>query len=316
MQFQHFHLLRPYWLIALFVGLYQINAFSKRDDATLMWRAIMSKEMIEHLSVNGNANNWLSPKKLSQCCIVLIGIVLSGPTWQQQPSPLTEDNSVLVIALDVSESMLQSDIQPSRLLRAKQKINELLELRGDSNTALIAYSGSAHTVMPTTKDKEMIKHFLDALTPNLMPVQGKLPQKVLPLAQALLATTAVPGTLLVIEDGATTETVTQFADFFAVQPHQLIVWGIGKKPGEIAADTNIIPMQSAQLNDLATNSGGRLVELSIDQQDVTRVNRYIENNLVIVDDAGRPWLDAGYPIVFVLAPMFLFWFRRGWTLQW
>ena len=53
--------------------------------------------------------------------------------------------------------------QPSRLLRAKQKILELMAIRGDVNTALIAYSGTAHTVMPITNDSEMIRHFLAAL---------------------------------------------------------------------------------------------------------------------------------------------------------
>ncbi|WNC66881.1 VWA domain-containing protein [Thalassotalea nanhaiensis] len=316
MQFQHFHFLRPFWLLALIVGYWLINAFTKRSDTLATWRPIMSKEIIDHLNVEGNTNHWLSPRRLGQYCLFLLCLILSGPTWQQQPSPLTEDNSALVIALDVSNTMQQSDVQPTRLARAKHKIIELLKLRGDSNTALIAYSGSAHTVMPITKDTEMISHFLDALDSNLMPMQGKLPEKVIPITQSMLSPTKVPGSLLLIGDGATAETVAKFSEFFNVQPHQLVVWAIGNTEQTLDSDKNIIPMQLAQLENLADESGGRIVELTFDNHDVEQVNRFIENNLVIVEDAGRPWLDAGYPLVFILALMFLFWFRRGWTLQW
>ena len=56
--------------------------------------------------------------------------------------------------------------------------------------------------------------------------------------------------------------------------------------------------------------------MSNDDSDVKRVNTYIKHNLVIVDDNSRPWHDSGYPMIFVVAGIFLFWLRKGWTLQW
>jgi Ca-activated chloride channel family protein len=317
---QHFHFLRPYWLLAFIVIYYIIRAFSLRDDSLAQWRNLMSDEVLSHLTVGGNNNNWLSPQKMSLIIAVPLCIVLMGPTWQQQPSPFSENNAPLIIALDVSKTMEQGDVQPSRLLRAKQKVIELLELRGDSKTALIAFSGSAHIVMPITNDREMIRHFLDALSENIMPVSGKLPETILPLADSLLATSTVPGTLLLIGDGATSNTVNAFKDFFATKSAQLIIWGFGKSAhyddsvGDSASDT--IPMQLEQLKALSDESNGRLVLMSNDNNDVTRVDNYIKHNLVIVDDNARPWHDSGYPFVFIVAFIFLFWFRKGWTLQW
>ena len=320
---QHFHFLRPYWLLAFVVIYYIIRAFSLRDDSLSQWRSLMSKQVLSHLTVSGNNNHWLSPQKMSLILAVPLCIVLMGPTWQQQPSPFSENNAPLVIALDVSKTMEQGDIQPSRLLRAKQKIIELLELRGDSKTALIAVAGSAHVVMPITNDREMIRHFLDALSEKIMPLAGKLPETILPLANDLLTSSTVPGTVLLIGDGATNNTVTAFQKFFATQSAQLIVWGIGQDPtAEVNTDTqnkvisDIIPMQLEQLKALSSESDGRLVLMSNDNSDVKRVNNYIKHNLVIVDDNSRPWHDSGYPLVFVVAFIFLFWFRKGWTLQW
>lgn len=317
---QHFHFLRPYWLIAFIIIIYIVRAFSLRDDSLAQWRPLMSAQVLSHLTVSGNNNNWLSPQKMSLILAIPLCIVLMGPTWQQQSSPFSENNSPLIIALDVSKTMEQADVQPSRLLRAKQKIIELLELRGDSKTALIAFAGSAHVVMPITNDREMIRHFLDALSEKIMPIPGKLPESIIPLVDNLLTSSPIPGTVLIIGDGATSNTVNAFKSFFDKQAAQLLVWGIGKSTeSEEKSDdltTTIIPLQLEQLKALTNESNGRLILMSNDNSDVSRVNNYIKHNLVIVDDNSRPWHDSGYPMLFVVAVIFLFWFRKGWTLQW
>ncbi len=319
---QHFHFMRPYWLLVFLMIFYIIRAFSLRDDRLAQWRSLMSEQVLSSLTVSGNNTNWLSPQKMSLILAVPLCIVLMGPTWQQQDSPFSENNAPLIIALDVSQTMEQSDVQPSRLLRAKQKIIELLELRGDSKTALIAFAGSAHVVMPITNDREMIRHFLDALDAKVMPVSGKLPESIIPLLDNLLSTTNVPGTVLLVGDGATSNTVSAFKSYFETKAAQLIIWGIGKSDN--LADENeseeitsyVIPLQLEQLKALSKNSNGRLILMSHDNSDVKRVNNYIKHNLVIVDDNSRPWHDSGYPLLFVVAGIFLFWFRKGWTLQW
>ncbi|MBU2870910.1 VWA domain-containing protein [Colwellia sp. E2M01] len=344
---QHFHFLRPYWLLIFVVIIYILRAFSMRDDSLAQWRDLMSTQILNNLTVSGNNNKWLSPKKMSLILSVPLCIALMGPTWKQQPSPFSENNAPLIIALDVSKTMEQGDVQPSRLLRAKQKIIELLELRGDSKTALIAFSGSAHVVMPITNDREMIRHFLDALSDKIMPLSGKLPETILPLAEKLLAKSEVPGTVLLVTDGATNNTVKAFEQFFDTHSAQLLVWAIGLEAAQLSdssntqnddtqsdsaqnSDTNgysdnqsaytnsnnIIPLQLEPLKTLASKSGGHLQLMSNDDGDVKRVNNYIKNNIVIVDDNSRPWHDSGYPMVFVIAAIFLFWFRKGWTLQW
>lgn len=318
LQFQHFHFLRPYWLLMIIPSIWIIKSFKFNDDNLAIWRTKMSKPMLNALTVKGNSNHVFSPKNMSSVLVLLLTIVLSGPTWYQQPSPFSEDKSALIIALDVSESMLSTDVEPNRLLRAKQKILQLLEIRGDANTALIAYSGSAHIVMPITNDREMISHFLDVLQPQLMPKTGKSAEQILPLSNTLLRSTGAPGTILLLTDGSNSQTSNEFQSFFAKQDHQLIIWAIGRSNSneELQPISNVIPLQIEQLNTLKQQTNGRLVPLSIDNYDVVNIHKYINNNLVVVDDQSRPWHDSSYPLVFFIALIYLLWFRKGWTLQW
>ena len=98
---------------------------------------------------------------------------MAGPSWERRSSPFTEDEAALVIALDVSGSMDQEDVQPSRLERAKQKIHDLLKSRGGARTGLIVFAGTAHTVIPLSNDPEIIRNFLDAIETAIMPRPGK-----------------------------------------------------------------------------------------------------------------------------------------------
>ena len=136
---------------------------------------------------------------------MLLLIVLMGPSWRQQPSPLSQDEAALVVLLDVSNSMEQRDIQPSRLRRAKQKIGELLAMRTDKPAALIVFAGSAHTVLSLTADREIINQYLAAIKPGIMPRQGKFPEYALPEVDAVLRESTAPASVVLFTDGPAAE---------------------------------------------------------------------------------------------------------------
>ncbi len=316
---EYFHFLRPKWFLVLIVFIWILVTFHKRSDLTARWKTVMSPNVLKALTIEGTAGRWFSPLRVSFVITVLVCLALMGPSWKQVDSPFNEDKTLLVIAVDVSDTMNQKDIQPSRLTRAKSKVLELLEMRGSSNTALIAYAGSAHTVMPITNDNELVRHFLDALKPEIMPVSGKRPELVVEKYRELLADKALISTLLLMGDGATESTAEAFAAAFSDSAQQnVIVWGIGTDGSEPdnAQLAEIVPLQKALLTSVADQAGGAYVQVTPDNNDVQKVNRRIEHNFTIVDDGSRPWLDSGYGLTFFIAALYLLWFRRGWTLQW
>lgn len=93
-----------------------------------------------------------------------IWLALMRPqTPDATPQVNQEQGRDVVIALDISRSMLAQDLQPSRLACAKKKIMELVDTLGTDRVGLIVFSGAALVQCPLTKDFEAFKLFLDAL---------------------------------------------------------------------------------------------------------------------------------------------------------
>jgi len=78
----------------------------------------------------------------------------------------------LIIALDVSNSMMAEDIQPNRLERAKRAISQLVDKLSDDKIGLIVFAGEAYTQLPITADYVSAKLFLNSVGPNIVPTQG------------------------------------------------------------------------------------------------------------------------------------------------
>lgn len=78
----------------------------------------------------------------------------------------------LMIALDVSNSMMAEDIQPNRLERAKRAIAQLVDKLADDKIGLIVFAGDAYVQLPITADYVSAKLFLNSISPNIVPTQG------------------------------------------------------------------------------------------------------------------------------------------------
>jgi len=99
-------------------------------------------------------------------------LALTRPQWGYQWEDYKQEGVDIIIALDVSRSMLAEDIKPNRLERAKRKISDLLYmLRGD-RIGLIAFAGTSFVQCPLTLDYSAARIFLNAIDTDLIPVQG------------------------------------------------------------------------------------------------------------------------------------------------
>lgn len=315
-----FHFLRPEWLLlALPVGLILLLE-SRSNDQLRQWRPVIAPHLLNEMVIRGENRRGLSPRLASRGIALLMILAMAGPSWQRGDSPFAQDGAALVIAVDLSASMAGRDVQPDRLQRARDKILQLVNMRGDAATALIAYAGTAHTVLPLSKDSGVLLYYLDALAVGMLPREGKSPGSVLPVARSLLADSEGSATLLLVSDGAGNEAPAAFASLTEETSIQLLVWGIGKTQADIDRDaqrglsTDAQALQEDQLKAIASAGGGHYRRLSPDDQDVREFSRRIERHYNAIGDSSRPWVDSGYYLVFPIMALFLLWFRRGWVL--
>jgi Ca-activated chloride channel family protein len=98
--------------------------------------------------------------------------MLSRPQFGSKIEDVKKQGIEVIIALDVSNSMLSEDIQPNRLTRAKQAISRLVDNLDNDKIGLIVFAGDAYTQIPVTTDYVSAKMFLSTISPDMVPKQG------------------------------------------------------------------------------------------------------------------------------------------------
>ncbi|HHY0521389.1 TPA: vWA domain-containing protein [Vibrio parahaemolyticus] len=307
--FTQFHFIRPLWLMAL-IPMFFLVWLRWREESKPSWKDILPEHLRNALTIGERGWRKQLPLKLLMLIVLLAIVICAGPTWQRESSPFGEDKASLLVVLDNSDSMLQKDLPPSRLERSKQKIRDLLAARKGGKTGLVVFAGSAHVAMPVTQDSKVFDPFLAAITPEIMPVQGKLAEKALPLIDQQLQ--GQPGsTVLLVSDGVNPATIKQYQAYFEGKPYQLLILAAG--------NTDIVsnnPMDLDSLQKLASQTNGRLVEVTVDNSDIEQLNRYVERNMQLNGESSMPWKDMGYQLLFPIALIMMLWFRKGWLVQW
>ncbi|MGF1736569.1 VWA domain-containing protein [Photobacterium satsumensis] len=304
-----FHFIRPLWLLA-FVPMGLLFWLRWRKANQPGWKDILPDHLRKVLTIGEKGWSRQLPLKLLMMIITIAILVCAGPTWQRQASPFGEDKASMLVLFDSSESMLEQDLPPSRLERAKQKVRDLLVLRQGGSTGLVVFAGSAHVAMPMTQDTKVFEPILAAISPEIMPVEGKFAEQAFPLIDQLLQ--GKPGsTVLLVSDGVNPNTLAAFKEYFSGQPYQLMILGAGNR--NVVSDA---PADFGSLRQLASEVGGRFIEITVDNSDVEQLNRSVERNMQLNGESAMPWQDMGYQLLLPIALVMLLWFRKGWLVQW
>jgi len=329
-QFANFHFIRPQWLLMLVPILLIYLLLRRKQSAVKQWEKVISPHLLKHLIIGTERIKRLRPVNLLIPVFILAALAISGPTWIQEPLPFTEDEAPLIIALDLSLEMNAVDVQPSRLERAKQKVRDLLTERSGARTALLAYSGSAHMILPLTDDSQITEMYLASLTPDIMPEQGKNTAEALALAEEMLSQELTPGTVLFFTNAIDEEHIPAFVDHSQESQNAVMVLGMGTtQGGPIPTGRNMVltdpegnriisTLDREGLEALSQEAGVYVTSVTVDDSDVRRLNGRVKRHMteVLSEDENVQWKDFGYFLLFPVALLSLFWFRRGWTIQW
>lgn len=143
----------------------------------LVWRRRSIKKMGDAQLVKSQLKTYSSAKSIIRFCLVLLAfavgcIALANPRKPDESSAEARKGIDLVIALDVSNSMLATDLAPDRLSRAKQFISRLIDNLKDDRIGLVEFAGNAYLQMPLTFDQSAAKLYVATASPGAIPAQG------------------------------------------------------------------------------------------------------------------------------------------------
>lgn len=170
--------------------------------------------------------------------LVAIGfgiVVLARPQFGTKVEKLDKKGIELVIAIDVSNSMLAEDIKPNRLAKAKQILTRIIDERRDDKVAIVVFAGEAFIQLPLTPDNQSAKLFLETIDPSLVPVQGTVIGSAIDISMSCFSNeTDIDRAIVLITDGEGHEgNAEQAAERAAEKGVHVNVVGVGTAEGTV-----------------------------------------------------------------------------------
>lgn len=308
------HLLRPAWLWALLALPLLAWNWQRRRRRDQVWRNAVDPRLLPHL-LDGKATRHGVASLAVQCIAWVLAVVaLAGPSWRTGEQALqSAGGTPLVLALDLSQATLAGDLPPSRLLQARARITTLLGRRSGQPTALVAYADDAFTVAPVSEDTANIALFVDALAPDIMPVDGSRASRAIDHAVRLLARgEQARGDILLLASDVDGDADAAAARALAAG-HRVSVLGMGSAAGASyrRADGSIAQarLDAGALQRLAAAGGGRYIDWNGDALAALSAARAASGDAIA--SGTQTWRDEGYWLLLPLMLLALFAFRRG-----
>jgi Ca-activated chloride channel family protein len=164
--------------------------------------------------------------------------------------------------------------------------------------------------MPMTQDNQVFLPFLNAITPEVIPVQGKSVQSAIPELQSQLKNFP-SASILIVSDGVSQEGIKLYQDAFQDTNQLVMVLAVGNQAIHSSSATDW-----DSLKQLASATDGRYYSLTTDDSDINSIASDVERHMQISGESAMPWRDMGYYLVFPVMLLALLWFRKGWLVQW
>lgn len=234
-------------------------------------------------------------------------IALAGPAWKKVSLPVYRDVSSMMVVLDLSSAMLEVDIKPDRLARAKYKMRDLIHASQNTQMGLVVFTDEAFTVSPLSQDANTLNALLDELTPGIMPVSGSDSGQGLTEGHRLLKQAAVnhENILLITASNPTANS-----------------WNAAKAIAEEGGQVNVLAMLAnnannqtilSNLQQLAKTGNGSFYLFTTDASDVQGIIKSQGSaqhlNAENTQQAYQ-WQDAGPWFCLLLIPIALFVLRE------
>ena len=329
-----FHFLYPLWFLLLPVLAGFVWWLKQIHSDTVQWNDFIDEKLHPYILSTGSGKK----NKTFMISVALTGLIaifaLAGPSWDKRSVPAFQAQQGLVVAMDLSTSMIIDDITPSRLVRSRFKLIDLLKLRNEGQTGLVVFAGAAFAVSPLTDDTNNIIEQVKHLGPGIMPSQGSRIDLAIDEAVKLLKQSDFKkGNILLITDGLSDlEETLDRAKKAKKEGYKISILAVGTTKGgtiplaggQVYTKSDgspiIASLDQEQLQQVAKAGGGYYKLSELTDNDVHYFNQQFspkkgdQFNPDIADKKDREveyWNNAGIYLSLLLIPLVLLLFRRG-----
>ncbi len=197
-RFAHPGLLYLLIVIPLLIVFFVMMARKKKKAIAEFGNPELLEPLMPLLSFRREA--WKFVMLMLALVFVIIGV--AGPQFGSKLQQVKKKGVELMIALDVSNSMMAQDIKPSRLEKAKMAIARMVEKLSNDKVGLIVFAGDAYVQLPITTDYSSAKLFLSNISTDVVPIQGTAIGSAIDLAaKSFTPETETSKAIIVITDG-------------------------------------------------------------------------------------------------------------------
>lgn len=234
------------------------------------WKKKAAKKIGDPLLVKQLTKGFSSKKFNSKLVLFIIGFTLCGFAIAGLVEPdgtqkINRRGIDIMIALDVSKSMLAQDIQPSRLERAKQVISKIIDNAPDDKIGLVVFAGRAYLQMPMTVDHEAAKMYLSTASPDDVPTQGTVISQALKMCYAAFnPKEKTYKTIILISDGEDhDDDALKIAKQLGKEGIMINTIGIGSPQGA--------PIMDPETNSYKVDDKGNTVITKLNQEELSSI---------------------------------------------
>ena len=212
--------------------------------------------------------------------IGLFAVLLARPQFGSKLETVKRQEVEVMIALDISNSMLAQDVQPSRLEKAKRLVAQLVDKMENDKVGMIVFAGDAFTQLPITSDYISAKMFLESINPSLISKQGTAIGAAINLAtRSFTPQEGVGRAVIVITDGENHEGgAVEAAKAAAEKGIQVSVLGVGMPDGA--------PIPVEGTNDFRRDRDGNVVVTRLNEQMCQEIAQAGDGIYVRVDNSN------------------------------
>lgn len=271
-----------FFLAPVFIGGFIALNILKKKNVQKLGEIPLVKRMMPELSLKRSyLRFWI--------VLVALGfgiIVLARPQFGTKVEQVDKQGIELVIAIDVSNSMLAEDVKPNRLKRAKQMLTRIINERRNDKVAIVVFAGEAFIQLPLTADSQSAKIFLESINPSLVPLQGTVIGSAIDVSMSCFSNDKdIDRAIILITDG---------------ESHEGNAEAMAKKAADAGIHVNVVGIGSPQgapvpvtegSSRMRTDSQGNIVMSKLNEEIGKNVAKAGRGIYVVADNSNRALND-------------------------